>query len=252
MNRKQLSVFFIMLIAYAGCAFATYAFFLDQLLETAGTTMPDMGMPPYMLGLANVGIVLVVYGLLGVAGYWFARKLGLPGIYSEGGNWRGWVVIPLGLGLLCGLAIIIVDSVFAPVNGFGHLPHPAFPLSIIASLSAGIGEEILFRGFVFGLWGFILNWAFKRFNGRTAALWIANVISALGFAASHLGTVMVLTKATSLADLNPVLIVEIFLLNGVVGIIAGERYMKDGLVAAAGVHFWTDVFWHVLWGLAAP
>jgi hypothetical protein len=24
--------------------------------------------------------------------------------------------------------------------------------------------------------------------------------------------------------------------------------MKDGLVAAAGVHFWTDVVFHVLWG----
>ena len=249
MNRKQLSVFFIMLIAYATCAFVTYTFFLDQLLETAGTTMPDMGMPPYMVGLANVGIILVVYGLLGLAGYWFARKLGLPGIYSEDGNWRRWVLIPLGLGFLCGSAIIIVDLVFAPVNGFGHLPHPAFPLSIIASLSAGIGEEILFRGFVFGLWGFILNWVFKRFNGRTAALWIANVIAALGFAASHLGTVMVLTRATSPANLSPVLVVEIFLLNGIVGLIAGQRYMKDGLVAAAGIHFWTDVFWHVLWGM---
>jgi len=25
--------------------------------------------------------------------------------------------------------------------------------------------------------------------------------------------------------------------------------MKDGLVAASGVHFWTDMVWHVLWGL---
>jgi len=249
MNRKQLSVFFIMLIAYATCAFVTYTFFLDQLVETVGATMPDMGMPPYMLGLINVGIVLVAYGLLGLAGYWFARKLGLPGIYSEDGNWRRWILIPLVLGLLCGLAVIIIDSVFASLNGFGHLPHPTFPLSIIASLSAGIGEEILFRGFVFGLWGFILHWVFKRFNGRTAALWIANVIAALGFAASHLGTVMVLTKATSPVDLSPVLIVEILLLNGIIGMIAGERYMKDGLVAAAGVHFWTDVFWHVLWGM---
>ena len=145
--------------------------------------------------------------------------------------------------------MIIVDIVFAPVNGFGNLPHPAFPLSIIASLSAGIGEEILFRGFFFGLWGFILNWAFKRFNGRTAALWAANIIAALGFAGSHLGTVIVLTGATSPAELSPVLIAEIFLLNGIIGLVAGERYMKDGLVAASGVHFWTDVFWHVLWGM---
>ena len=30
---------------------------------------------------------------------------------------------------------------------------------------------------------------------------------------------------------------------------AGERYMKNGLVAATGVHFWTDVVFHVIYGL---
>ncbi len=250
MSRKQLSIFFVLLIAYAICAFVTYAFFLDQLAASAGIPIPDMGVSPIVLGLANAGIVLVLYGLAGFAGYWFAHKLGLPGIYSEDGNWRRWVLIPLGLGFICGTALIIGDLVFAPINGFGHFPHPSFPLSLFASFSAGIGEEIMFRGLIFGLWGLTLNWAFKRFNGRTAALWIANITAALTFGAGHLGTVMVFTGAASLAELNPLLLVEVFLLNGVIGIIAGERYMKDGLVAAAGVHFWTDVFWHVLWGMA--
>jgi hypothetical protein len=89
----------------------------------------------------------------------------------------------------------------------------------------------------------------KRFNGRSVALWIANFIAALAFAASHLGTVLVLTGATSLAELSPVLILEIFVLNGVIGIVAGQRYMKDGLITAVGVHFWTDVVFHVIWGL---
>jgi len=40
-----------------------------------------------------------------------------------------------------------------------------------------------------------------------------------------------------------------FLLNGMIGLVAGERYMKDGLVAAVGVHFWTDIVFHVIWGL---
>jgi hypothetical protein len=44
---------------------------------------------------------------------------------------------------------------------------------------------------------------------------------------------------------------EILLLNGVVGLVAGDQYMKEGLIAAAGVHFWTDIFWHVLWGLVS-
>lgn len=249
MHRKQLTIFLIMLVIYALCAFVVYTFFVDDLAAAAGVPMPDMGVPPVVLGLANAGIVLVVYGLLGLAGYWLARKLGLPGIYSEDGNWQRWFVIPLGLGIICGLLLILGDTIFAPINRFGHFPHPTFPLSIFASLSAGIGEEIAFRGLVFGLWGFILNWALHRFNGRVAALWVANIIAALAFGAGHLGTVIYLAKATTLSDLNPILLIEVFLLNGIIGLIAGQRYMKDGLVAASGVHFWTDIVWHVLWGL---
>ncbi|HLO16177.1 MAG TPA: CPBP family glutamic-type intramembrane protease [Anaerolineales bacterium] len=249
MNRKQLTVLFILLLVYALCAFLTYAFFTDQLAATAGLPMPDLGVSNSVLGLANAGIVLVIYGILGLVGYWFARKLGLPGIFSEDGNWRRWFFLPLLLGLVCGVFVTIGDLLFAPINGFGRLVHPGFPLSIIASVGAGIGEEIAFRGFVFGLWGLILNWLLKRFNGHTVALWIANVIAALAFGAAHLGTIMVLTHASSFAELSPVLLVEIFLINGIIGLIAGWRYMKDGLVAAVGVHFWTDTVFHVLWGL---
>lgn len=249
MDRKQLTVFLVLLIIYALCAFATYAFFVDQLADSMGIPMPDMGVPNWVVGLANAGIVLVAYGLLGLAGYWFARKLDLPGIFSADGNWRRWFAIPLLLGLICGVFIVLGDLLFAPINGFGRFPHPEFPVSILASISAGIGEEILFRGFVFGLWGLLLNWLLQRLNRRSLVLWVANVIAALAFGAGHLGSLFFLTGASSFAELNPVLLAEVFLLNGLIGLVAGERYMKDGLVAAAGVHFWTDVVFHVMWGL---
>jgi membrane protease YdiL (CAAX protease family) len=249
MHRKQLIVFFVLVLLVALSAFVTYAFFLEEVAASTGVPMPDMGVPGAVLGLANAGIVLVMYGVLGLAGYWFARKLGLPGIFSEDGNWRRWFLIPLLLGLIGGVVIVIGDVLFAPINDFGRFVHPEFPVSLFASLSAGIGEEITFRMFVFGLWGLILNWLLKRFNGRTAALWIANVIAALAFGAGHLGSIMFLTRATSLAELSPILLIEMFLLNGVIGLLAGWRYMKDGLVAAAGVHFWTDIVFHVIWGL---
>lgn len=248
-HRKQLTIFFILLGIYALSAFLAYAFFPDQLTAGANMPMPDLGVSTVVMGLANAGIILVFYGILGLAGYWFARKLDLPGIFSTDGNPRRWFLIPLLLGLGCGIVLVVGDLLFAPINGIGRFPHPPFPTSILASISAGIGEEILTRMFVFGLWGLILNWLFKRFHGRTLALWIANVIAALAFGASHLGTVFILTGASSPADLAPALLAEIFLLNGLIGLVAGERYMKDGLVAAAGVHFWADVVFHVTWGL---
>ena len=48
--------------------------------------------------------------------------------------------------------------------------------------------------------------------------------------------------------LVPLLVVEVLLVNAIIGIPAGQRYMRDGLVAAMGVHFWADVAFHVVWG----
>jgi hypothetical protein len=31
----------------------------------------------------------------------------------------------------------------------------------------------------------------------------------------------------------------------------GWAVVRDGLVAAIGIHFWADVVWHVLYGLVA-
>lgn len=249
MNHKQLTVLLVLLVAYALSAFSIYAFFAEQLSLSMGVPMPDMGVPDWVVGLANAGIVLVAYGILGIAGYWSARKLDLPGIFSADGNWNRWFVVPSLLGLVCGVLLVLGDLLFAPINDFGRFPHPEIPVSILASISAGIGEEILFRGLVFGLWGLLLNRLLRRWNKRTLALWVANVIAALAFGAGHLGSLFFLTGASSFAELNPVLLAEVFLLNGIVGLIAGERYMKDGLVAATGIHFWTDVIFHVMWGL---
>ncbi len=262
-HRKQLLVFLIMLVLYTLAVFISYTFFGDQLSSTTSVapSLPQktLSQPMWVYGLAASGMVMVMYGLVGLIGYWLTRRVGLPGIFSPGCGWRRWALIPFLIAIPCALFMMVLDLFFAPINGLGRLPHPPFPVSIFSSLSAGIGEEILFRSFVFGLWSLILTWVLKRFNGRTIALWIANVIAALAFSASHLFTAAILANAvvfdtagsaTFLFDkLNPLLVVEIFLLNGVIGLLAGWRYMKDGLVAASSVHFWTDMIWHVLWGL---
>jgi len=42
---------------------------------------------------------------------------------------------------------------------------------------------------------------------------------------------------------------EIFLLNGVLSLFAAHYFRQYGFLAAVGIHFWTDIIWHVIWGL---
>jgi hypothetical protein len=251
-HRRQLTVFGILLGINALLAALTYLVFpIDQLTlgQGAPATMPDV--PPWVVGLANAGIVLVLYGLLGLAGYWIARRgLGLPGIYREKVGWDSWFAAPMLIGFAVGVAVILVDRLFAGLDpAWEGFTHPGFPLSIIASATAGIGEEILFRLFVMSLWAYLLNLALGRFGMRSVALWGGNLIGALAFAAGHLPAAMVLVGAATPGEIPPVVLAELLVLNGVMGLAAGWQFMRTGLVAAVGVHFWADIIWHVLWPL---
>jgi hypothetical protein len=203
-------------------------------------------MPAWLLGLANSLIVLVVYGALGLLGLFLARRLGLPGIYREEAGRRALWLTPLWLGLLLGAALTLVDWLFSLGRAWEGFAHPTFPLSLFASISAGIGEEILFRLFVLSLWAFMINLLLRVRGGRTAALWVGNAFAALAFAAGHLPALMMLTGASSPAELPALALVELVLLNGIIGLVAGQQFIKNGLVAAVGIHFWADVAWHVV------
>jgi membrane protease YdiL (CAAX protease family) len=248
-SRKQLIALGLLLAFYALLAFMAYLLTpLDQ-LAAPGQTVPAAtgSMPRWQLAAIGAAFVLVVYGLLGLAGVWFARKLELPMMYRPGAGWRVWLLGPMVIGLLLGVVLVIMDQAFARASATSGFPHPAFPLSVIASAAAGIGEEVLFRGFVMGLWAFLFNLALRRWRGRMAALWIGNVLAALAVSASHIPAAMLLLKVASPAAIPALAMTELFLLNGSLGLVAGERYMRNGLVAAMGVHFWADVIWHVIW-----
>ena len=252
---RQLGVFFILLLANAVLAFVTYTYVpLEQF--ASGTSLPPevAAVPLWVLGLANAGIILVMYGLLGLAGYWFAGRLGMPGIYREQAGWRQWALIPAAVGAVFGGWLVVIDSLFTSLGDWPGVSHPPFPFSIIASATAGIGEEILYRLFVMGLWAFLLNLVLrralaKRSVGKQVVFWVANLIAALIFAAGHLPAAMLILGVNTPAGLPPLVLLELFLLNGLIGLAAGERYIKDGLVAAVGVHFWADIVWHVAFPL---
>lgn len=251
-TKRQLTALGILLVTYAVLAFVYVLFApLDEFLPGEGMPPgPITTLPRWVLGLANAGIFLFVYGLLGLAGYWFATKVELPRVYREDAGWRDWLALPLLYGLMLGVLLVVTDRLFASILGWTGFPHPPFPFSLMASATAAIGEEILFRFFIMGVWAFLLSLMMRRWGwGASAAMWMANLLAALAFSAGHIPGAMFILDVASPVDIPLPILVELFLLNGVVGLVAGAQYMRNGLVAAVGVHFWVDMVWHVLWPL---
>jgi len=249
----------------------------------------ELPAPIPVLALANFGIAIFIYGGLGLAGLTLARKVGFPEIWDEKVSNRQRFLAPAIIGALGGIFLIIADLIFSRFNGIGRFTHPAFPGSIFASLSAGIGEELLFRLFLIPLWMWLISrvmlkkTAHKEVQSRlnrdwrgssrlvgtvspttsplkgegrgegdgklNTAFWISNIVSAIAFGAGHFPALMLISGFKSFGDIPPVLIFEVILLNGVISILAAYYMRKWGFLAAAGIHFWTDIVWHVVWGL---
>jgi membrane protease YdiL (CAAX protease family) len=219
---------------------------LDQMVP-ATVPIPVLTIPRWQLALANAAIGMGLYGLLGVAGLWLARRLGLPGVFRTDGNWRGWLLVPMLWGVGLGTVVGLANLVFATLQDWPGFPQPTFPFSLVASITAAIGEEILFRSFVLGLWAFLVLLALRCWVDRGVALQVGNLVAALAFGGAHLASATLLFGAASPTEIPPLILVEILLLNGAIGWVAGLQYVRQGLVAAIGVHFWVDVVLHIAW-----
>jgi hypothetical protein len=250
LGQGQWIVFTALLGLCALLAFFTLALGLQDGLLAGQETPPELAeRPGWVLGLANGGMIVVAYGLSGAFGLWLGGKAGLPGVFRPGAGWRAWVWTPMALGLIVGALMVAGDRALAALGRWEGLPHPGFPLSLFASGSAGIGEEIVFRGFMMSLWAFLLHLLSRRSGHTTAAVWVANGIAALAFIAGHAPVAMVTFAVRSPLALPPAALADLALLNGLVALVAGQQYARSGLVAAMGVHFWADVVWHVIWPL---
>jgi len=214
-----------------------------------GTT--EFPAPIWVIALINAGIAIVLYGALGLIGLMLSKRLGFAEIWDKGVSNRQRFLTPGILGVVLGIVLIIGDIIFSRFNGIGRLAHPPFPSSIFASLSAGIGEEIMFRLFFISFWVWIISCLTLKGRRKNQVFWIITIIAALAFAAGHIPSFMLLYSYKSASDIPPMLILESFLLNGIISIFAAYYMRKNGFLAAACIHFWTDMVWHVLWGVIA-
>lgn len=210
----------------------------------------ELPAPRPVLALVNVLAVLVVYGALGLIGLRLSVKLGFADILDPGNSPAERFLTPAVVGLLVGVLMIAGDMVLGRLHDMGPLPHPPFPASLVASAAAAIGEELLFRLFFIPLWVWLVSSVLLKNRRRNEVFIGVTIVSALVFAAAHLPAAMLLYDMDTPADLPVALVVEIFVLNSLVSLPAAFYLRKAGFLAAIGIHFWADLVWHVLWGLA--
>ena len=241
---KSIRVFIYLIILLS--AFSSINVFLPQ-----GEFLADVPMPGSKAFVATISffMVLLIYGGLGLAGIILSRQLGISDLFDREVNDRQRYLIPLIAGVLTGAFFVLADLVFVQFHSLGDIPHPPFPTSLIASASAGIGEETIFRLFFISFF----YWLFCKvfFNDRFSNLifWLVAIFSAIAFASGHLPSAMMLLGLEEINEIPTVILIEIFLLNGVLSIICAHYFRKYGFLAAVGVHFWTDIIWHVIYGL---
>lgn len=230
---------------------------LNAVLAAAISFLPqgiaDSGEPttisPTLAAVINAAVVLFAYGGLGYVGLRLTRKLGYPDLLDARVTTRQRFITPAIAGLWIGLIFIVADNVFARFHDLGPLPHPPFPTSILASFTAGIGEEMVFRLFFIPLLVWLVSRVALKGEQGNAVFWTASIFSGMFFAAAHIPSVMLILGTGSFADIPTALMVEIFVLNGTLSLIAAHFLRKSGYLAAVTVHTSADIVWHVIWGL---
>ena len=240
---------------YVGLVIALAAFAAVNLFLPQGSFLPSLPQQELpaskpVLAVASAAIVLVLYGGLGYLGLRLSPRLGFASLWDSSLSNRQRFLIPAIVGVGLGVFFIIADTAFRHASSLDPLPHPPFPTSLIASATAGIGEEIVFRLFFvpFGVW--LVSYVILRRRWQNQLFWAVSVLSAIVFAAAHIPSMMIILGFEAISEIPAGLMAEIVLLNGVLSLFAAYYLRKSGFLAPVGIHFGTDIVWHVIWGLS--
>ena len=241
---KSTRIFILLILILGICS--TINIFLPQGDFISGFELPASKGIVALVSFLNV---ILIYGGLGYLGLRLSRIIGFPEIIDEKVTTNQRFIIPIWVGVAIGIFFIGADMIFLKFHDYGSMPHPPFPTSIIASISAGIGEENIFRLFFISFWVWLVSKVILKGKAFNTVFWIISVLSAIGFAAGHLPSVLMILDVESINDIAPAILLEVLILNGVLSIFAAYYFRKYGFLAAVGIHFWVDIVWHVIYGL---
>jgi Type II CAAX prenyl endopeptidase Rce1-like len=149
---------------------------------------------------------------------------------------RNSIALAVILGLGSGVILGVLDHFIEPI-----LPKPRRPLSappawagLLASVGAGIQEEIWLRLGIMTTLVWLGTRITRRASAGTGIVWTANLLAAMLFGAIHI------PQALAFVGPGALVLAYTLLANGVPGMVFGWLYWRHGLVAAMICHFAAD------------
>lgn len=238
----------LLLTLFASAADLPFARALAAQFRTANGAVET---PLFDLFMGRVGDALILGSLAIWLGLWVSARsnLGIPlltqllaGKLVSNLVERRIVGTSILMGLAVGLGIVGLRALlevvaFIEPRGFIYPPVLA---SLLASLGAGISEEIVFRLGVMSFIVMLLQSIGNASSPATATIWAGNIITALLFGLAHL------PLASNLFELTANDVVALLVLNGVASVAYGWVFWRYGLLMAMVTHFFADVVIHVI------
>lgn len=203
----------------------------------------NQGITKELLGVVNA-LQSLGYGVvLGTLGILLSKKIGLWKDEISIGNGLKEIIV---VSIVGGCSMILFDLFFfnhySQAIADSYLIKPTFSFFLASITYGGVIEEVMLRLFLMSFIALLLNILLNKNKEITdTILIIANIISALLFAAGHLpATIMMI-------GLTPMILFRCFLLNGGIGLLFGRLYRKYGIYSAmlahAGCHIISKLIW---------
>jgi hypothetical protein len=250
---KKVFLFIVVLLIPAAYAVLPFSF------TVASITLEPGEWP--LIAVATL-VNVAIYSVLAAVGLYLAGRIGLGLPFVEGwlkkeptqDRFRRAVATSAGVGIGVGVVIIVLSAVVfdpplqAETERLGiTIPesiHPPPWQGALASFSAGVTEEVIFRLFGVTLLAWLGSLLFHDSEGRPklAVLWIANILIAVVFGLAHLPQIVLLTDL----PLSPLVITRTVVLNSIGGAAFGWLYWKQGLESSMVAHFSADIVLHVI------
>ena len=177
--------------------------------------------------------------------------LGFSGARNTKGRWKSTLIYAAVCGVLVGAACAfmggrlessMISGVPDSARRVADVARQMDPWKMaLASFSAGLTEELLFRAGAMTLFVWLIAKVIGRQPPGAGVLWLGNLLAAVLFGLAHLGNVAVLSVPITMS-----LIYYVTIVNGTAGIVFGWLYWRRGIGTAILAHVMADLVLKVI------